>query len=41
MKIPTIDMTEAHARDAFESARKNGTAATREKEAMSAQTIII
>ena len=34
-------MTEAHAREAFERARKNGTAATREKEAMRAQTIII
>jgi len=41
MKIPSIDMTEAHASAAFESARKNGTAATRVKEAMSAQTIII
>ena len=41
MNIPSTDMTEAHAREAFESARKNGTAATREKEAMRAQTIII
>ena len=41
MKIPSIDMTEAHAREAFESARKNGTAATRENEAMRTQTIII
>jgi hypothetical protein len=41
MKIPSIDMTEAHAREAFESAKKNGTAATAEKEAMRAQTISI